>query len=432
MSNLLPLESWRRIMGFNPFAFWGLANADQVPILSTCNNIVTKYNWQNTDAVGREAIIEAIEEAESRLLAELGFAVAPHFAEATITYPRFNDPPLNRVWPVDPTGRWLSVTLPEKKIIALGIEKLDSLQTNVSLTFSDPDGDGLDDAWTLTTTATTTETNPDYLAVYFNAADRLNGDGPTDEWRILPVKVVINDNGTVSVSGKSWQIVRPILYEGVGTNWVFPPIDPAVLANFAASLDVYHRRPWGEGTGLDTCQAEFVWETRPYVSWAICCGCDGSPSLFDAATDPASYWAAVGRCGFRNALEGTVIPGVAVYDAASGVWQSAAWGLCRQPDRVTVRYYAGEQLQNQQMKQNYQVAVARLAAAEMANKIASCDAANRELFRWQFDLARAAGANDEQYRIGDDELSNPLGTRAGHVYAWKVIRELRVLGGVGV
>ena len=104
--------------------------------------------------------------------------------------------------------------------------------------------------------------------------------------------------------------------------------------------------------------------------------------------------------------------------------------MCRAPSQVIVRYLAGHPLSNQQMDRRYAVGVARLAAAELARPICACDESNRELYRWQFDLARTGGANDESYQMtAMDDFDNPFGTRRGHVYAWKLVKQFRVLSG---
>ena len=36
----LSLESWREIIGYHPFHFWGLADNSVVPVTSSCNQIV--------------------------------------------------------------------------------------------------------------------------------------------------------------------------------------------------------------------------------------------------------------------------------------------------------------------------------------------------------------------------------------------------------
>lgn len=429
MSNLLSLEQFRRALNYHPFHYYGLADSSLVPVNSNCNDIVTQYSWQAADRVGRDSMIAAIEQAESRLLTQLTYSVAPHYGEETLEYPRYLDTQLSRRASVDATGRWLSVTLAEKKIQALGVETLTAIETAVTLVYSDTDGDGLNDTFTLTTVATTTETDPDKIAVYFAAADRLDGDSAGEAWRILPVKVTINGNGTVTVSGRSWMLVKPVLYQGVGTSeGVFPPIDPTVAGNFAATLDVYTRTTGPDGQYIANSQGVFIWESFPWASIGACCG--SSSFTPGGQSDPASYFAAPARIGIRNGELGEVIPGAAVYDSASGTWNAVSWGICAPPDRVTVRYFAGEPLVNHEMKKALQTVVARLAMAELPNRICACDAANRELYRWQVDLALSEG--DASFSFSEEDLNNPFGTRAGQVYAWRFVKDNRVLQGFSI
>lgn len=430
MRNLLPLESWRRIIGYNPYHFFGLANAT-VPVMSTCNDVVFKYRFQSNDALGREDLKEAIEQAEARLFAELGWSVAPRYRSVTLPYPQYLQKNLRYLGSIDSTGRWLGLKLDERKVQEVGIEATSTVEVNVAVTYSDSDGDGLEDTFTLTTAGTTTETDEDKIAVYFNSADRLDNEGIGDEWRILPVQITINGDGTVTVRGRKWLLARPIKYEGVGTDGQFGTLDPDTAANFATTLDVVRRYTQTTGTGVSTSQGVLYWETKPQLNLAYCCGCDGdTPDVVDDETDPASYWEAIARVGIRNAEMGFLTPGAAVYDSTNAVWTSTSWGLCRPPDRILVRYLAGEPLVDGEMDRELQRVVARLACAEAASRITACDTANREFYRWQLDAAMVEGHDRLQVSPGD--LDNPLGTRAGHIYAWRYIEKHRILGGIAV
>lgn len=124
---------------------------------------------------------------------------------------------------------------------------------------------------------------------------------------------------------------------------------------------------------------------------------------------------------------GVVTPAQALRDASSGIWASTGWEWWREPDRVKVRYWAGEALTpNNEMSTDWRFIVARMAAAELGGRICACDQANAELWQWQFDLSRAAGVNSEQYQIAPEDLKNPFGTRRGQVYAWKKLKALAV------
>ena len=422
MSPLLPIESFRNTIGYHPYHFWGLSNAT-VPVTSACNDIVHKYSWQSDGSVGRNDIQSAIETAEARLLEILGYAPAPHYASQTLAFPRYLDKRLDNMSNRGSDGRWLTVRLKEGHTQEVGVETLTLIEDS-TVSFSDSDGDGVNDTFTLTTIATTTETDKSKIAVYFKAADRLDSDSVGDSWRILPVKVTINGNGTVTVKGKSWLLVKPIEYEGVDV----VGLDPATMTKFVTSLEVYRRWTNGGGNTTATSQAVLTWETFPYPHWAYPC-CDAA-IYSDGTTDPASIADSIARCGIRDSTLGIVNPAKAVYDSSSGLWNAVSWGVAKPPDKVTVRYLSGWPLVNGEMDRKWQIVVARLAAAELAGKICACDTANRELYRWQFDLARSAGVNDEQYSISQNDLDNPLGTRAGQVAAWKVAKNERILIGV--
>jgi hypothetical protein len=95
---------------------------------------------------------------------------------------------------------------------------------------------------------------------------------------------------------------------------------------------------------------------------------------------------------------------------------------------VTIRYKAGAEYQeigeHNIHSGDWQRSVAVLATARLVNRVCACDTANRRLWDWQFDRARAAGANDEQYMLSETDLANPFGTRAGEIYAWHKVRQL--------
>jgi hypothetical protein len=232
--------------------------------------------------------------------------------------------------------------------------------------------------------------------------------------------------GTLTITGRRWTAVKPIKYEGVGR----VQLDPDDDANFVTSVEVYTRTTDPTGITTATAQAVLEWETQPYPLWAIgCCG-DQTYSPANSATDPAALAYALARAGIRDELIGAINLGAAVYDSTSQTWHGVAWAGCRQPDRVTVRYLAGYPLDTDgQMLDRWKHIVARLAAAELSRGICACDHSNRELYNWQYDLARSTNAAGESFQVGREELSNPFGTRRGHVEAWRSVRYDRLLRG---
>lgn len=414
--NLLPIEAWRNIMGYHPYHFFQLANSD-IP-LDGCNDLVWSYPWMSADAASRQDVRGAIESAEHILTRYLHYSPAPRYVSKALAWPTPSMP-----WGAD--GRWLDMQLDEGEIRAIGTEQLTLLGTP-ALTYSDPDGDGLLDMWTIT--LATTITDVAQIAVYYAAADRLNSAGAGDDWRILPVTITIS-GGTATIRGRSWQVVKPILYEGFTSSQLDP--DPVAMAStFVTTLDVYQRTTETAGNTVETSQGVITWETRPSHGWWCCCTGCSSNAYSGSVYDPAAVAQAVARVGIRDARLGLITPAEASYDATSGIWSALDWSVCSRPDRVTVRYLAGYPLAADGiMAEPYRTVVARLAAAELGRTMCGCDYANRELYRWQFDISQTA-RGDELFGISQENLNNPIGTRRGHVQAWKFIMDQQQLTGI--
>lgn len=74
-----------------------------------------------------------------------------------------------------------------------------------------------------------------------------------------------------------------------------------------------------------------------------------------------------------------------------------------------------------------------LTLAELPGPICACAETNKRIEHWQLDLARSSGNGGEQYAyIASEDLSNPFGTRRGHIEAWKRVKELRNQSGIGL
>lgn len=401
---LLSLERWRAVIGYNPWHFWGLWHSTIAPVSSACNAVVQKYAWQAADAGGRDDIAEAIITAEHRFQGLTGFWPAPRYCKATVKFPQYPNPQVSRLGYGGSDGRWISLVMPDKHIQAIGVESLTSLSSNAALVFSDADGDGVNDTFTITLAVPTTDAGR--IAVYFKAADRL-GEVRSEKWRV-PVRVSISA-GTATIVGRAWNVVKPLLYETAQTD-----LHADDAANFVTGLEVYDRGTEIDGTTETTAQVTFIWETLPYPYWC---------SLPANSTDPASYAYAIGRATIRDARAGIIGVGEALYDPIGAQWYSTSgWngnGAYRPPDRVEVRYLAGWPLQDNIMSPKMERIIARFAAAEMSRRICACDNANREIYRWQFDLSRSGGSNDEAYAyFPREKLNNPFGMLRGQVYAY--------------
>ena len=259
--NLLPLDIWRQIMAFQPWHFWGYADNDLLRLNSACNGLVVEYGWQQPDVASRADIRVAIENAEALLCTYLRYSVAPRYAEATVAWPRYLDASLARLRDVDPTGRYLSVQLPEGQIQAIGVEALTAVALATPVTLSDPDGDNYQEQFTIGPFATTV-TDPAQLAVYVPASARFDGPDWSSavgaRWRIEPVTIRIS-GGFATITGARWLLVPPRRYQGLIN--IASGLDPDDATTALTTLDVYQRTTNGDGLLTSNAQATITWDT---------------------------------------------------------------------------------------------------------------------------------------------------------------------------
>jgi len=425
MTNLVHLESFRKEMAAHPWWFWQLQSNN----LSSgdCDQTVMEHGWQGENAAGRDDIRGALEKAETLVETHLGYNIAPRYVERVLPVPRYYDTRLSRTNYIATDGRWLTVQLPEAKIRKIGVEKYTLIETATiaapgHLIYSDADGDGIND--TFTATVTTTVTDAEEIQVMFAGADRLDGAGPGERWRV-PATVSIS-GGVATIKGPYWCLVPPLKYQ---SPLLTTALNLVTSTNFVTSLDIYRRTIDATGITAATSQAKLIWETRPFPAFASCPGC-GSSTGGANSRDPAAEAYAIARCGIRDAERGIVSIGEAVYDATSGEWFASWMSNCTPPSRIEIRYEAGADLVSGQVDPQWVTTVSRLAAAELGRRICACNSANKELYYWQIDRAFTGQANLEKFSMSQQDLINPFGTRNGHLFAWKKIQPLAFRKGV--
>jgi len=422
---LTALETFRALAQQSPWWFWGMAGASGPTAVTqpsdrrgNCRPIIRQYGWQAGDAVSRTQIAQALLQAEAQLREALGYPIAPQFLEAELPWPQLLDKRLLRRSSLGSDGRWLSVTLPDSEVRAVGVATIAVLNADAAVVYADTDGDGLRDQFTITITDAATPL--EQIAVYVAEANRYDGSGLSDRWQVRPTTAT-RVGSTVTITGRAWTAVRPVLYEGATAN-ALNGLDPADTAIYQAAMDVCRTYAAPAGTTPATAQAMLVWESRPWP-W---CACPVSTS------DPASTATAVARVGVRDAESGVVTPAEAVYDAATGAWAAIdwwGWWGCRPPDRVVVRYQAGLPLAGGEVASPWDRLVTGFAAALLARPLAGCEDTASLIHQWQTDVTRAAGGTTFQAQRSAD---NPFGPRRGQIDAYQeALRRMRTRGITG-
>lgn len=429
----LPLETFRQVLGFNPWWFWGMSDSSEMlrPAaqsgLQGCRGVTKEFSWQDRDYAGRNDIREAIARAENMLAVQLRYYPAPVYIEEEVEWPLYNDRRYIRSGPWDGSGRWLSIKLRNGWVQACGVESRSVIQSSVPVTYTDSDGDGYYDVATIGPISTSI-TDPKQIAIYFTSSDRYGYDAELSEkWRISPVNVSIS-GGQVTIKGAAWIFVKPVLLAGLNNDDINPNASPSP---FASTVDIYRKYTDGSSIDVNSSQGVIIWETRPtHGWWCVCSSCGSSNPYSGSPSDPAATARAVARVGIRDSEGGLVVPGEASYDATNGTWASINWWSCDSPDRVIVRYLAGYPLDSSgQMDKKFREIVSILAAAELGRPTSGCADANRQLFYWQQDLSRT-GNDKDLYATSADILDNPFGSRRGHVAAWK--RIVHMARGTGI
>jgi hypothetical protein len=216
----IPLDTWRRSVGYNPYHFWQQANS-LVPVTSACNTLIYQYAWQALDQAGRDDIQQAINEAHENLRQWLFFRVGEQYVTKRLQYP-LTQTDQYQTW--QGNGRLRIVNAGEGFIKAMGIPLYTPLEEDTPVTYSDEDGDGVDDTFTITGTVPAGLAY-DRLIVAFSAADWLAEWGLEDA-EIQPVKLTLN-GVNLTVTGSSYLLVRRINYEGASAVKLIEPGEAA-------------------------------------------------------------------------------------------------------------------------------------------------------------------------------------------------------------
>jgi len=388
---MLSLEAFRREVGWNPYHFWGLAN-ELVPIESSCKALVQQYNWQATDAIGRAEIQEAILRAEDKLQEHLGYAVGRRWTTVDVSWPDYFQSGAEPWW----AG---AIALPNEGYIgSFGVETRTPIQLGATVVLTDTNSDGVLDTFTIT--AATTVTDATQIALFVPAANQvLDRTQNGEDWHITPIRTTIT-GGFATITGASWLLIRPVLYEGVATS--ANGLDPNDATNYLSTMDVYQVVSGGS-------HGAAYYDYAPYPQW--CC-----PSI----SDPAAVAYTDIRAGVVHPLFGTINPVVSVQNTTTLLWTAANTCSCRPPDRVRLNVYAGVPRANTyDLDPYWQRVVARLAIAEIQGEPCGCEAANHVWAYWQQDVSRTSGP--DQYAFKETALNNPFGVKRGHIEAWHAV-----------
>jgi hypothetical protein len=412
----LSLERWRDILGYDPFHFWQLSNSGINPVRSNCNTLMREYAWQQVQQLGRADIRQAIATAEQRLTEHLHYAPYPRYFEEVI--------PLHRsMWHIDCYGggwgcgsKCVNVRLGVGKIQAFGIRAFETVASNLTLTVSDQDGDTLYDTFTVSIDDADSLEDYDNTYLYPTSANLPLADrnpavnGYECKYLVKPFDYSVDESippPILTLYGRAWQIVKPTLYQGVGGNNSAAK-DPNQTATYSSALNVLRHYTNGDGVTTDTAAVIFEYDNPCTCGYGCCAG--------------DLPYQRLGQGVMKDAGTGEVTLYLATFDPETEAWSPSSLCECRFPDRVRVRYYAGDD-----NPCKWDEVIARLAIAELTRRPCGCDNVADEFTRWYTD--RAITDPNKSFAFKEDDLSNPFGTREGALYAWRrVVQQILVRG----
>lgn len=381
---LLPLDSFAAIMGidpweFNQFDYTGTKSAQ-------CKDVTFQFAWQR-DHLSREEIAQAIADAEQIIADELRYWPAPkYFLNQEVQYPH----PYQRDqfgWGGTPRHTPKTVDLEWGKVQSGGVLNRTFLGDINTITFSDPDGDGVNERFTCTITnaAITDITDANEIAIYFTDTDR-NEDPLSETWRIRPVRVTISGD-TATIVGHATLLVKPDKTFGVAVEKL--AVDET--SNYASSLECYRIFTDSTYTDENPYQGVAMWSDIP--------GCVTPGCTFQVK--PLCLAA-------HDNDQGVVAP---VFGAPT------SWPHQRDPDRLSVNYLAGLPLVNGQMDPEMARCVAYLAVSMLAREKCGCDRSNRILAYWRERITVFEESNARAY--SKDYTNIPFPVTRGGLYAWQ-------------
>ena len=403
--NLLSLNHYAQIMGIDPMHF--AQGISTVRPESTCSDVWFEYDWQNPKLVSRQQMRTLIDEAEYDLANELRYWPAPVYIEEE--FHRYPHPQRKDLY-----GLGLNISLRPKTIRAKwgyvieGGQRATQLLGTEDYTRFDADGDGFAELAQFVLPGVSANLDPAQVKAYFKTWDALDADncrtdpssiGADPTWEIRPLKTQLVGT-TLTVWIKVWQLFQPQLYEALDAE----AIDADDVAVYVDELRFYREYTDPEH------QVQFLWLPDMTCASAACAG----------AVQCGCFTIADFRPGF-------VAPSPATYSA--GVFTSANWAECIEPDAVNLWYRAGyippryRSNVGEPLSQFWAKTIAMLATARLEWPLCTCTNVQLLADRWREDLARF---NDQRsFSVTPDDLQNPFGTRAGEALAWKRITKSR-------
>lgn len=400
---LLPLDRFFELISYSPI----LASQVYIPDLqqATCSDPLLQNTWQyhSGGLPSREEIALAIAQAEDQISRYLHFHPAPKWTVDEIVVPvrkpggGFGGFYGARSW-LSACWYEFSVQSQHKHFIQGGREAYTLIDDNVTIIYSDEDGDGYDETATVQVTTALTDANE--IAVFYPDLDTDHDEA----WEIRPVKTTFS-GGLATIKFKRHQAVLKNLIESLAATGVNGLDD----ANFLSTVDVYRR--YNDPSRM------------AIIEW--------SPAICnDAACEVSAQEGCISPRDARNAI---INVHAADWDADTSEWTHICPTWWTHPARVRLWHRSGFRDQNKPQPMNnmnlqLEQAIAFLALSLMDREWQTCEPMHNLQARWRTDLAQRTSNPSQSlsFQLSRSKLENPLGTTRAAMFAWDVIQRFAV------
>lgn len=411
----LSLSRYAQILGINPPHFWGATGQTVFPFSgNSCSNIWPRHSWQNADQVSREDLAFAIKQAEDEISAFVGYPLAPTwFSNVSLRYPKYHRPDKYGIGGVNVRGERKSVSTNTGKIIQAGRRATTLIGTATttggSLSYTDEDGDGFSE--------TATVTLPTSLSVECEIKAYFSGTSASPEWEIRWPRSITISGGFVQLVFDSWLFIDPALQAKHPTDDGFMAIDVSTINNYVTEVDIY--REYTDNTAVS---ARFFWEPDNGYVFVGCsqCGSTGCASC--------GYTTQDGCLLIRDVENGFIVPSPATYNSDTSQWDTNAYTVCRDPDRILAWYQAGNMDEAflrgdscDPLSDFFARAIAWVATARLERPFCQCGNVTALAESWRQELTYQG---DYSYLVDFNLLDAPFGTRRGELMAFKALSML--------
>lgn len=418
---IIPLDRVANILGIDPLHFNSVVNDNQ-PEYNACDDIWFQHSWQFSGRISREDLAFALYDAEQDVAQALGYYPAPVWiSDEEHVIQKWHRPETHTRYAINARSKPKSVRSSFGKIIEFGIRAKSVIEEEVTITYSDEDGDGYDETALVTVTPSTTITDRERVRAFYPL---MGGD---DVWEIRPINVslggeyILDGNGQYLLSGGSrvqtaatdvtitfrreQALGKDKLNEIDGEAGTAKAVDGSTDANFLSEIDVYE--VYTDSTTMGTFVTDVVI----------------NDSSLEPYEESAYLYAKDSDRGFVGYIRSD-------YDEDDEEWQDASFKYSMEPDKVKLNYRAGlknkssERYPNLRMNPMFERAIVLYAITSIPQEVSGCDNVRTFIQKMAEDLSQKIGS--DSYQLSDEDLTNPFGTTRAGIDLWNMVKRHRL------